>query len=47
MNAENILEVRNLVKEFGDHRVIDGVSVGVTKGEVVSCWVPPVRVRAR
>ena len=35
MNAENILEVRNLVKEFGDHRVIDGVSVGVTKGEVV------------
>ena len=35
MNAENILEVCDLVKEFGDHRVIDGVSVGVTKGEVV------------
>ena len=35
MNADNILEVRDLVKEFGDHRVIDGVSVGVTKGEVV------------
>ncbi len=35
MNADNILEVRDLVKEFGDHRVIDGVSVGVKKGEVV------------
>ncbi|MBQ6941115.1 MAG: amino acid ABC transporter ATP-binding protein, partial [Akkermansia sp.] len=35
MNADNILEVRELVKEFGDHRVIDGVSVGVKKGEVV------------
>ncbi|MBQ9829269.1 MAG: amino acid ABC transporter ATP-binding protein [Akkermansia sp.] len=30
-----MLEVRELVKEFGDHRVIDGVSVGVKKGEVV------------
>ncbi|MBP3500096.1 MAG: amino acid ABC transporter ATP-binding protein [Akkermansia sp.] len=30
-----MLEVRDLVKEFGDHRVIDGVSVGVKKGEVV------------
>ena len=35
MNADNILEVRDLVKEFGDHRVIDEVSVGVKKGEVV------------
>ncbi|MBQ5664241.1 MAG: amino acid ABC transporter ATP-binding protein [Akkermansia sp.] len=30
-----MLEVRGLVKQFGDHRVIDGVSVGVTRGEVV------------
>lgn len=35
MNADNILEVRDLVKEFSDHRVIDEVSVGVKKGEVV------------
>ena len=35
MNADTILEVRGLVKQFGDHRVIDGVSVGVTRGEVV------------
>lgn len=35
MNADTILEVRDLVKEFGGHRVIDGVSLGVTKGEVV------------
>ena len=35
MNADNILEVRDLVKDFGDHRVIDEVSVGVKKGEVV------------
>lgn len=35
MNADTILEVRGLVKQFGDHRVIDGVSFGVTRGEVV------------
>ena len=35
MNADTILEVCGLVKQFGDHRVIDGVSVGVTRGEVV------------
>ena len=35
MNADTILEVRGLVKQFGDHRVIAGVSVGVSRGEVV------------
>lgn len=35
MSAEPILEVRGLVKEFGSLRVVDQVSLGVKKGEVV------------
>ena len=35
MNVEPILEVRDLVKDFAGHRVIDGVSLRVTAGEVV------------
>lgn len=37
MNADTntILEIQNLVKDFAGHRVIDDVSFGVKKGEVV------------
>ena len=35
MNVEPILEVRDLVKDFAGHRVIDGVSLRVAAGEVV------------
>ena len=35
MNVEPILEVRDLVKDFAGHRVIDSVSLRVTAGEVV------------
>ena len=33
MNVEPILEVRDLVKDFAGHRVIDGVSLRVTAGD--------------
>lgn len=35
MNAEPILEVRNLIKDFAGKRVINGVSLAVNAGEVV------------
>ncbi len=35
MNVNPILELRDLVKEFAGHRVIDGVSLAVNAGEVV------------
>lgn len=35
MNAEPILEVRNLIKDFAGKRVINGVSLAVNVGEVV------------
>ena len=35
MSADTIIEVRGLVKEFGDHRVVDQVNLKVDKGEVV------------
>ncbi len=35
MSADNILEVQQLTKDFAGHRVIDGITLGVKKGEVV------------
>lgn len=35
MNAEPILEVRNLIKDFAGKRVINGASLAVNAGEVV------------
>lgn len=33
--SDHIIDIRNLVKRFGDNTVLDGVSLSVTKGEVV------------
>ncbi len=35
MSADTILEIENLTKAYAGQRVIDGVSLGVKKGEVV------------
>lgn len=35
MNADTILEIQRLTKDFAKHRVIDGVSFSVKQGEVV------------
>ena len=32
---EKILEIRHLVKNFGDHQVLRDISFGVEKGEVI------------
>ncbi len=33
--SEHIIDINNLVKHFGDNAVIDGISLSVSKGEVV------------
>ena len=33
--ADNILEIRHLVKSFGDHEVLRDISFQVKKGEVI------------
>lgn len=33
--SDHIIDIRNLVKRFGDNTVLDGISLSVTKGEVV------------
>lgn len=33
--SEHIIDISNLVKHFGDNAVIDGISLSVSKGEVV------------
>lgn len=39
-NSENIIEVRGLVKAFGDLVVLDGVDLNIKRGEVV-CIIGP------
>ncbi|MBO4323673.1 MAG: amino acid ABC transporter ATP-binding protein [Clostridia bacterium] len=34
--AENVIEIKNLTKSFGDHEVLKGIDLSVEKGEVVS-----------
>ena len=33
--SEHIIDINGLVKHFGDNAVIDGISLSVSKGEVV------------
>ena len=39
-SRENLIEVRGLVKAFGDHVVLDGVTLDIKRGEVV-CIIGP------
>ena len=34
--SENVIEIKDLVKSFGDHEVLKGINLSVKKGEVVS-----------
>lgn len=38
--AKNSIEVKNLVKEYGDNRVVDGISFSVKEGEVFGILGP-------
>ncbi len=31
-----VIEIRNVVKEFGDFRALDGVSLDIAQGEIVA-----------
>ena len=33
--AEALLQVKNLVKEYGETRILDGVNLDIARGEVV------------
>ena len=33
--AETLLQVKNLVKEYGETRILDGVNLDIAQGEVV------------
>ena len=36
MTEQNILQVQNLKKSFGDHQVLKDISFSVNKGDVIS-----------
>ena len=38
--VENVIELKNVVKRFGNKRVIDGVNINVKKGEVLAIIGP-------
>ena len=49
---EHIIDISNLVKHFGDNAVIDGISLSVSKGEVVvltanRARTPPIVIKTR
>ena len=38
--AETLLTVKHLVKQYGDHIVLNDISLDIKKGEVMHRWPP-------